>query len=303
MTIEYYNDKEKLTPQFYLDKAEVLLESLPYIKEYFNRVVIVKIGGSMMEEEEILKKVLDDVILMKFVGIKTLLVHGGGKQITKLMNERNIDVKFIDGLRVTTKEAMDVVKMVLIGDINSKIVSLLNRHGDVSMGVSGNDGNFIKCEKKYYSKNGKTIDLGYVGQIVDINLPFILNILSNDYIPVIASLGSDNKGNIYNINADTCAFQLASALKAKKMLLLSDVDGISAIIDDKERLISKLTVKGCRELIENKNISSGMIPKINACIDAVNNGVSSATILNGTKDHSILIEIFTDRGIGTMITY
>ncbi len=302
MDIEYYNGKEKLTPQFYLDKAEVLLESLPYIKEYFNKIVIVKIGGSMMENDEILKKVLDDVILMKYVGIKTILVHGGGKQITKLMNERNIDVQFIDGLRVTTKEAIDIVKMVLIGDINSKIVSFLNRHGNVSIGLSGNDANFIKCNKKYYEKDGKKIDLGYVGQILDINVSFITNILNSDYMPVIASLGSDNKGNIYNVNADTCAFELASVLKAKKMILLSDVDGISANIKGEDRLISKLSIEGCRELIKNGSIGSGMIPKINACIDAINNGVSSATILNGTKDHSVLIEIFTDRGIGTMIT-
>jgi acetylglutamate kinase len=302
MNIEYYNEKEKLTPKFYLDKAQVLLESLPYIKEYFNKIVIVKIGGSMMEDNDMLKKLLDDIILMKYVGIKTILVHGGGKQITKLMNERKIDVKFIDGLRVTTKEAMDVVKMVLIGDINSNIVSLLNRHGNVSMGISGNDANFIKCKKKYYEKDGKKIDLGYVGQIIDINVSFIMNILNSDYIPVIASIGSDNNGNIYNVNADTCAFELASVLKAKKMILLSDVDGIFANIKNEDRLISRLTIAGCRELIEKGYISSGMIPKINACIDAINNGVSSATILNGTKDHSVLIEIFTDRGIGTMIT-
>jgi len=287
----------------YIQKVGVLLESLPYIKEYFNKVVVVKIGGSMMEDDSIIKSVLDDLVLMKFVGIKVVLIHGGGKQITKLMEEKGIKAKFVDGLRVTTKEVISIVKMVLVGSINSKIVSFLNQHGDIAVGVSGNDANFIKCSKKIYKKDGVEVDLGYVGEVESIDRKFLYDILSNNHIPVIATLGVDEKGNSYNINADSCASDIAKSLKAEKMIMLTDVDGI---FDDKGKgdidLISRLTSQQCIEMIENGKINSGMIPKVRACMDALDGSVGRTHILNGTREHSILVEIFTDKGIGTMIT-
>jgi acetylglutamate kinase len=301
--LKYNKENGEDISDSYMQEVSVLLESLPYIKEYFNKVVVVKIGGSMMENDNIIKSVLDDLVLMKFVGIQVVLIHGGGKQITRLMEEKGIKAKFIDGLRVTTKEVISIVKMVLIGSINSKLVSFLNQHGNIAVGVSGNDANFIKCNKKIYKKDGVEVDLGYVGEVESIDRDFLDDILSNNHIPVIATLGVDEKGNSYNINADSCAYDIAKSLEAEKMIMLTDVDGI---FDDegkgKMKLISRLTSEQCIKMIENGKISSGMIPKVRACMDALDAGVGRTHILNGTKDHSILVEIFTDKGIGTMIT-
>ena len=286
----------------YMQKVSVLLESLPYIKKYFNKVVLVKIGGSMMENDRIIKSVLDDLVLMKYVGIKVVLVHGGGKQITKLMEEKGIKAQFVDGLRVTTEEVIGIVKMVLLGSINSKLVSFLNHHGNMAVGVSGNDANFIKCSKKICKKDGREIDLGYVGEIENIDRKFLDDILSDNYIPVIATLGVDGDGNSYNINADSCASDIAISLEAEKMIMLTDVDGIFDNAKDDMKLISRLTSRQCIDMIENGKISSGMIPKVKACMDALDAGVTRTHILNGIRDHSILVEIFTDSGIGTMIT-
>jgi len=302
-SLKYSKENGEDINDSYIQKVGVLLESLPYIKEYFNKVVVVKIGGSMMEDDSIIKSVLDDLVLMKFVGIKVVLIHGGGKQITKLMEERGIKAKFIDGLRITTKEVINIVKMVLVGSINSRIVSFLNQHGDIAVGVSGNDANFIKCSKKVYKKDGVEVDLGYVGEVENIDRKFLDDILSNNHIPVIATLGVDEKGNSYNINADSCASDIARSLKAEKMIMLTDVDGI---FDGKGKngikLISRLTSRQCIEMIENGKINSGMIPKVRACMDALDAGVGRTHILNGTREHSVLVEIFTDKGIGTMIT-
>lgn len=300
--IEYYNDSENKIESVYLDKAQVLLEALPYIKEYFDKTVVVKIGGSMMEDDRLMQNVLEDIILMKYVGMKVVLVHGGGKQITELMEEKKIKVEFVDGLRVTNKEAINVVKMVLIGSINTKIVSMLNKHGDLAIGLSGNDSNFIQCSKKVYEKDGRILDLGYVGDIVNIDENFINGILNSGYIPVIASLGTDADCNIYNINGDTCASEIALSLKALKMILLTDVDGIFIPAKNGKKLISRLSAANCIEMIEGGEISAGMIPKVKACINSLKGGVQKIHILNGTTEHSILIEVFTDKGIGTMIT-
>jgi acetylglutamate kinase len=287
----------------YMNKVEVLQESLPYIKEYSDRIVVVKIGGSMMENDQIIQHVLDDLILMKYVGIKVVLVHGGGMQISQLSKEKGIEPKFVDGLRVTDKDSIEIVKMVLIGSINTKIVSFLNKHGSMAIGVSGNDSGFIKCHKKEYVKDGKVIDLGFVGEIDSIDNKFLEGILERNYIPVIATLGVDEYGNIYNINADTCASKITVSLGAKKMILLTDVDGImEKTTDGGNKLISKLTSSECLNMIKSGKISSGMIPKVMACIDALKFGADRTHILNGTKKHSILVEIFTDKGIGTMIT-
>lgn len=294
--------KGKEETGLYTNKVEVLLESLPYIKEYSGKIVVVKIGGSMMENDSVIQSVLNDLILMKYVGIKVVLVHGGGKQISEMSAEKGIKTEFVDGLRVTGKDSMEIVKMVLIGNINTKIVSFLNKHGSVAIGISGNDASFIKCHKKEYKKNGKIIDLGYVGEIDSINSSFLNNILDSGYIPVIATLGVDDKGNIYNINADTCAAEITIALNARKMILLTDVDGIMEKSGKGNKLISKLTVDQCVELLESGKISSGMIPKVISCIAALKSGAERTHILNGIKKHSILVEIFTDAGIGTMIT-
>jgi len=300
--MKYYKDNKMKTGESYMNKVEVLLESLPYIKEYFNQIVVVKIGGSMMENDSIIQSVLDDLILMKYVGIKVVLIHGGGKQISELSREKGIEPEFIDGLRITDKDSIEIVKMVLIGSINTRIVSLLNKHGNMAIGVSGNDSSFIKCHKKEYKKDGKSIDLGFVGEIESINSEFLKNILDGNYIPVIATLGVDSPGNIYNINADTCAAEIAISLNAKKMILLTDVDGIMKSAKDGNKLISKLTVSQCQKMIESGLISSGMIPKVMACVDALKSGAERTHILNGNKKHSVLVEIFTDKGIGTMIT-
>jgi len=299
----YKKNYDIKTDEAYSNKVEVLLESLPYIKEYFDKIVIVKIGGSMMENDSVLESVLNDLILMKYVGIKVVLVHGGGRQINEIALKKGIKPEFVDGLRVTGSDMIEIVKMVLIGNINTRIVSFLNRHGSIAVGISGNDGCFIECSKRKYKKNGKEIDLGFVGEIENINSVFLNNILENGYIPVIATLGADNKGNIYNINADTCAARIAISLSAKKMILLTDVDGIM-IENEKgsKELVSKLTAEECLKLIDSGKISSGMIPKVMACIDALKNGAERTHILNGIKKHSILVEIFTDKGIGTMIT-
>jgi len=296
------NNKKMGKEELYMNKVEVLMESLPYIKEYSGQIVVVKIGGSMMEDEEAIKNILKDLILMKYVGIKVVLIHGGGKQINQLAEEKGIKPEFVDGLRVTDKHSIEIVKMVLIGDINAKIVSLLNKHGNMAIGISGNDSGFIKCHKKEYIKNGKVIDLGFVGDVESINSEFLNKILSSNYIPVIATLGVDEKGNIYNINADTCAAEIAISLNAKKMILLTDVDGIIEENKNSNKLISKLTAARCIRMIESGKINSGMIPKVKACIEALKSGAERAHILNGTKKHSILVEIFTDKGIGTMIT-
>jgi acetylglutamate kinase len=310
--IEFYTDNENKIESVYFNKAQVLVEALPYIKEYFSKIVVVKIGGAMMEDDSVMQSVLDDIILMKYVGIKVVLVHGGGRQITELMEQKKIKVEFVDGLRVTTKDTIDVVKMVLMGSINSKIVSFLNKHGNAAVGISGNDGNFIVCKKKIYKKEGRDVDLGYVGEILHVDGSFITNILLNDYIPVIATLGTDTIGDLYNINADTCASEIAVALKAKKMILLTDVDGItgnsfsvkseSPQANPDKKLISRLSSQKCTDMIESGEIASGMIPKVKACINSLKNGVERTHILNGISKHVILIEIFTDKGIGTMIT-
>lgn len=301
MIIDKYRSSEDMDNELYQNKAEILLEALPYIKEYFNKTVIIKLGGAIMEDDSGLNNVLNDIVLMKYVGIRVILLHGGGKQITRLMQEKNLEVKFYDGLRITDKESIDIVKMVLLGEINSKIVSFLNRHGKIAVGISGNDANFIECKKKLLKKDNKNIDLGFVGEIINIDTAFLNKMLDSDYIPVIATLGSDKFGNIYNINADTCACEIGSKLKAKKMILLTDVDGIKINEDGAQKLISRLSISGAEKLIRSNIISSGMIPKVNACIDALKNGVERTHILNGNHMHSILIEIFTDKGIGTMI--
>ncbi len=285
----------------YSEKVGLLLESLPYIKEYFNCIVVVKVGGAMMEDEVMLKSVLEDLVLMKYVGIKVVLVHGGGKQISRLMQERGIKPRFVDGLRVTDEKVIEIVKMVLVGEVNSKVVSFLNRHGRIAIGISGNDAGFINCKKKKYVKSGQNIDLGFVGEIKSIDSSFVFGILEDGFMPVIATLGVDDEGDVYNINADTCASEIAIALGAEKLISLTDVDGIMRMVDGRKKLVSAISKQMCMKMISTGEIDKGMIPKVVACIDALAGGVGRTHILNGNKEHSVLAEIFTDKGIGTMI--
>lgn len=300
--IAYYKDHKAHIEASYLQKADILLESLPYIKEYFKKTLVVKIGGSMMEDEDLLESVLDDLVLMKYVGMKVVLIHGGGKQITAMMKEKGIKAEFVDGLRVTTGEVIDIVKSVLMRTVNSHIVNILNGHGNIAVGVSGDESGFIKCSRKKYIKDGQEADLGFVGEVEDINRQFVDDILDDGLMPVIATMGSDDSGQTYNINADSCASKIASVLNAEKMIMLTDVNGIIDEENGNIRLISKLSSDQCIEMVKNGKISSGMIPKVKACMDALASGVGRAHILNGTMEHSILVEIFTDKGIGTMIT-
>ncbi|MDZ7838016.1 MAG: acetylglutamate kinase [Actinomycetota bacterium] len=238
---------------------------------------------------------------MKYVGIRVVLVHGGGKQISSLMEQRGIEPKFIDGLRITDEQIMDIVKMVLVGEVNSKVVTSLNRHGKIAVGVSGNDASFIRCKKREYRQDGKTVDLGFVGEITDIDDYFLTDLLDDGFIPVVTPLGVDGKGNVYNINADTCASKIAVALGAEKLISLTSVDGILRTVENKSRLVSVISKKKCLQMIDSGEIDKGMIPKVVACIDALEGRVGRAHILNGNKQHSILAEIYTDKGIGTMI--
>jgi len=285
----------------YSTTVGLLLESLPYIKQYFNRIVVVKVGGAMMEDDRILSSVLDDLVLMKYVGIKVVLVHGGGKQISELMQQKGIKPRFVDGLRVTDKQVIEIVRMVLVGQVNGKVVTYLNRHGKIAVGVSGNDASFIRCKKMEYIKDGKVIDLGFVGEITGIDSYFLTDLLEDGFIPVIAPLGVDGQGNVYNINADTFASRIAVALAAEKLVSLTDVDGILRKVKGESKLVSSITKKKCLEMIDSGEIDKGMIPKVSACIDALEGQVRRTHILNGNKQHSILAEIFTDKGIGTMI--
>jgi len=217
------------------------------------------------------------------------------------MEQRGIKPKFIDGLRVTDEQIMDIVKMVLIGEVNTKVVTYLNRHGKIAVGVSGNDASFIRCKKREYRQDGEPVDLGFVGEITDIDAYFITDLLDDGFIPVVTPLGVDGKGNVYNINADTCASKIAVALGAEKLISLTDVDGILRTVENKSRLVSVISKKKCLQMIESGEIDKGMIPKVVACIDALEGQVGRAHILNGNKQHSILAEIYTDKGIGTMI--
>lgn len=278
-------------------KAAVLIEALPYIKEHFGKTVAIKYGGKAMVSQELKELIASDVVLMKFVGMNPVVIHGGGPEITKYMKEMGKEVRFVDGLRVTDKETMDIVKMVLVGKINKELVSLINRHGELSMGVSGDDGGLIIARKQEAS-----VDLGFVGEVEAINPKVITDLIEEDFIPVVASVGAGRDGQSYNINADLVAGEIAATIKADKIMFLTDVAGLYRDFSDKTSLISELSLKECEEMIAEKRISEGMLPKVKGCITALKAGVNRAHILNGTGPHALLLEVFTREGIGTMIT-
>ena len=282
----------------YIEKAGILIEALPYIQTLYGKTVVVKYGGSAMLSDDLTEKILQDITLLKFVGMKPIVVHGGGGEINKMLGKLEIEPKFVDGLRVTDKDTMDVVQMVLTGNINKSIVSKLNVLGAKAIGLCGKDANLITA-KKLVSKNGS--DLGFVGEVTKVNTKLLDLLTSDEYIPVIAPIGTDEKGNTYNINADTVAGEIAAALKAEKLMFLTDIDGIRRDENDPKSLINIISEQEIIALIESGQIAGGMLPKVDGCIKALNSRVSRTHILNGTIEHPIILEIFTDSGIGTMV--
>jgi len=288
-----------------IDKAKVLIEALPYIRRFYNKTVVIKYGGSTMEEEGLKRSFALDVVLLKYIGLNPVVVHGGGPQIGEMLTRLGKKSEFVEGMRVTDRETMDVVEMVLVGKVNKEIVALINQQGGKAVGLSGKDGRLILAKKLKLTrsagkdKDPEIIDIGMVGEVKAIHPGVIESLEKDNFIPVIAPVGVGEEGETYNINADLVAGKIASALKAEKLILLTDVEGV---MDEKKRLIPTLDVKQAKELISQKVISSGMIPKVNCCLDALKDGVSKTHIINGTVEHAILLEIFTDVGIGTQIT-
>lgn len=283
-----------------IKKAEILIEALPYIQALNGKTVVIKYGGNAMINDELKNSVMEDITLLKYVGVNPVVVHGGGPDITSTLKKLNIESEFVHGLRKTNSDTMEVAQMVLIGKTNKEIVSLLNQKGGKAIGISGIDDNMIGCEKLTKLDNDEDVDLGYVGKIVNIN-PHVLEILAKgDYIPVVAPIGVDKNGQSYNINADTVAGELASALKAEKLILLTDVEGVKSSSEN-EHISPALTVDEVYSLIKDNIISGGMIPKVLGCVQALHNGVGRTHIIDGRIPHCILLEIFTNKGIGTMI--
>jgi len=288
-----------------IDKANVLVEALPYIRRFYDKTVVIKYGGSAMEEERLKRSFALDVVLLKYIGINPVIVHGGGPQIGQLLTKLGKKSEFVEGMRVTDKETMDVVEMVLVGKVNKEIVSLINQQGGKAVGLSGKDGTLINAKKLKITKSrgkGKppeVIDIGMVGEVKAINPGVIESLEKENFIPVIAPIGVGEEGETYNINADLVAGKVASALKAEKLILLTDVEGV---MDEKKQLIPTLNAKQAKRMMTQKIISSGMIPKVNCCLEALEEGVIKTHIIDGRVDHAVLLEIFTDIGVGTQIS-
>lgn len=286
--------------------AKVLIEALPYIRRFKNATIVVKYGGHAMVDEKLKKNFALDIILMKYVGLNPVVVHGGGPQIGDFLNKLSIESEFVDGMRVTDKQTMDVVEMVLVGKVNKEIVALINQNGGQSIGLSGKDGKLITAKKmKYIKEMGgdqppEIIDMGMVGEIISVNNRVLENLLEGQFVPVIAPVGAGKKGETYNINADLVAGRIAASLKARKLILLTDTEGI---LDKKGKLISSLQRKEAPKLIKNGTVKGGMIPKVNCCLEALKGGVRKAHIIDGRKPHAILLEIFTKIGVGTEIVH
>lgn len=279
-----------------LIKAQTLIEALPYIRDFNNKKVVVKYGGSAMIDKTLEESVIKDVALLKLVGMKPIIVHGGGKEISKWLNVVGKETKFIEGLRVTDEETMEIAEMVL-NKVNKGLVQRIEKLGVKAVGISGKDGGTLRVDKKL--ANGE--DIGFVGDVKEVNSELIDSLLDNDFIPVIAPIGLGDDYESYNINADDAACAVARAIKAEKLAFLTDVDGVCKNPEDKSTLISVLTLAKADEMIESGEISGGMLPKIRNCIDAVNNGVNRVHILDGRKEHCLLLEFFTQKGIGTAI--
>ena len=279
----------------YYKKAEVLIEALPYIRKYNRKVIVVKYGGSAMSDEELKKNVIKDVTLLKLVGFKPIVVHGGGKDISAWVSKSGKEAKFVNGLRVTDAETMEIAEMVL-GKVNKSLVAMVQELGVKAVGISGKDGGLLKVEKKY--ADGE--DIGYVGNVVGVDTKILEDLLENDFLPIVSPIGLDKKYETYNINADDAACAIAKAMHADKLAFLTDIEGVYKDPDDKSTFISRLSVTEADKLIKEGCIGGGMLPKLNNCTDAIENGVNRVHILDGRKPHTLLLEIFTKKGIGTM---
>lgn len=288
-----------------INVANVLTEALPYIQRFTNRTIVVKFGGNAMVDEALQNSFARDIVLMKLVGMNPIVVHGGGPQIGDLLNKLNIHSEFIDGMRVTDSQTMDVVEMVLGGSVNKQIVSLINANGGSAIGVTGKDGQLIRARKLHVTRNSpdlavpEIIDIGLVGEVEAVNTDVIDMMIKSNFIPVIAPIGVDKQGRSYNINADLVAGKIAEVLKAEKLMLLTNVAGL---MDKSGQVLTGLTTQQVDGLIEDGTIYGGMLPKIACALDAVKAGVTSAHIVDGRLDHAVLLEIFTDQGVGTLIT-
>ena len=280
----------------YLQKAEVLIEALPYIQRFNRKIIVVKSGGSAMVDDSLKRRVIQDVVLLKLVGFKPIIVHGGGREISRWVGKVGMEPRFVNGLRVTDAETMEVAEMVL-NKVNKELVTLVESLGVQAVGISGKDGGLLHVQKKYAGGE----DIGFVGEITDVNAKVVYDLLERDFLPIICPVGLDDEFHTYNINADDAACAIAKAVHAEKLAFLTDIEGVYRDPSDPDSLISKLFVKEARDLIEGGNVGGGMIPKLQNCIDAIEEGVSRVHILDGRIPHCLLLEIFTDKGIGTAI--
>lgn len=277
------------------ERAEVLAQALPYIKRYNGKIVVVKYGGNAMIDEQLKQQVMEDIVLLWLIGVKIVLVHGGGPEISDVMARLGKKPEFVDGLRVTDKETVDIVQMVLAGKVNKTLVTLLEAMGGKAMGISGMDGRLIEAKVKDER-------LGFVGDITKINIDPVVDLLEKNYIPVISTVGCDKEGNTYNINGDTAAAHIAGALGAERLIMMTDIAGILRDKDDPSTLIPEITIEDADKLYAEGVISGGMIPKVDCCIEAIHEGVSKVIIMDGRVPHSILMELLTNEGAGTMVT-
>ena len=280
----------------YLEKANVLVEALPYIQRFNRKIIVVKYGGSAMVDDKLKKSVSQDVTLLKLVGFKPIIVHGGGKEISSWVGKVGKEAQFINGLRVTDSETMEIAEMVL-GKVGKSLVTMTEELGVKAISISGKDGMLLKVDKKY--SNGQ--DIGFVGDIKEVNPSILLDLLEKDFLPIVCPIGLDDDFNTYNINADDAACAIARAVNAEKLAFLTDIEGVYKDPEDSSTLISELNVNEAKKLIESGNIGGGMLPKLNNCIDAIENGVSRVHILDGRIAHCLLLEIFTNKGVGTAI--
>lgn len=279
-----------------MQRAAVLIEALPYIQRFNRKIVVVKYGGSAMVDEELKRKVIQDVALLKLVGFKPIIVHGGGKEISRWANKAGMESRFKNGLRVTDEPTMEIAEMVL-NKVNKSLVQLVNELGIQAVGISGKDGMILKCRKKY--SGGE--DIGFVGEVAEVNPKLIYDLLEKDFLPIICPIGFDENFLSYNINADDAACAIATAVQAEKLAFLTDVEGVYKNVEDKESLISEMDVEEAQAFVASGTLGGGMLPKLQNCINAIESGVSRVHILDGRIPHCLLLEIFTDKGIGTAI--
>ena len=277
-----------------LQRAEIITQALTYIQKYHNKIIVVKYGGNAMISEELKLQVMEDLVLLWLIGVKPVLVHGGGPEISDMLKKVGKQSEFVDGLRVTDKETAEIVQMVLAGKINKQLVNLLGEFGGNAVGISGIDGHLIEAKVKDER-------LGFVGEITNVNVQPILDLIEKEYIPVVSTVGCDKEGNVYNINADTAASYIAGAMKAERLITMTDIPGILRDVNDPASIIKKVTTEEARQLFAEGIISGGMIPKVECCIEAIEKGVRRVTILDGRGPHALLLELLTDEGAGTLV--